>query len=287
MTGRADVRKDVLPSYPDILRRSRPRRCFDAAMRVEAFDVGWLTTIAGVIRAGDSTEESVRFPVPAYLIETATERILVDNGLHPAAVADPPGFYDGADSVAIFGFEQDRSIADHVDLSTVTTVVLTHLHFDHAGAVALVPPAVPVVVQAAEWAAGHDAAAIQRNFYLPRAYGEVERPVRLVDGDHDLLGDGSVRLLSTPGHTPGHQSVQVGDLVIGGDVTHFAAGLDDRRFPVFGDDLDAQGRSADRLTALRDAGHTVLPGHDASVLRPGPRTARPLPAGRGDAAPAR
>ena len=169
MTGRADVRKDVLPSYPDILRRSRPRRCFDAAMRVEAFDVGWLTTIAGVIRAGDSTEESVRFPVPAYLIETATERILVDTGLHPAAVADPPGFYDGADSVAIFGFEQDRSIADHVDLSTVTTVVLTHLHFDHAGALALVPPAVPVVVQAAEWAAGHDAAAIQRNFYLPRA----------------------------------------------------------------------------------------------------------------------
>jgi glyoxylase-like metal-dependent hydrolase (beta-lactamase superfamily II) len=123
--------------------------------------------------------------------------------------------------------------------------------------------------QSAEWVAGHDPAAVQRNFYLPGSYAETERPVELVDGDHDLLGDGSVRLLLTPGHTPGHQSVQIGDLVLGGDVVHFAAGLDDHRFPVFGDHV-AQRRSAARLRALRDAGHTVLPGHDPEVLRPGP-----------------
>jgi N-acyl homoserine lactone hydrolase len=238
-------------------------------MRVELFNVGWLTTTAGLIRAGESTDESIRFPVPAYLVETETERILVDTGLHPAAIADPRAFYDGADSVAVFGFEQELSIADQVDLTTLTKVVLTHLHFDHTGGLALVPADVPVVVQRSEWAAGHDADAIQRNFFLPRAYTEVERPVELVDGDHDLLGDGSIRLLLTPGHTPGHQSVQIGDLVIGGDVTHFAAGLDDGRFPVFGDDLEAQGRSAERLRALRDAGDTVLPGHDAGVLQPG------------------
>ena len=93
----------------------------------------------------------------------------------------------------------------------------------------------------------------------------------LVDGDHDLLGDGSVELLLTPGHTPGHQSVRVGEgLVIGGDVTHFAAGLDDLRLPVFGDDLEAQRASAARLRALRDAGAEVRPGHDPALLVPGP-----------------
>ena len=91
-----------------------------------------------------------------------------------------------------------------------------------------------------------------------------------MDGDHDLLGDGSVLLLLTPGHTPGHQSVQIGKLVLGIDVAHFASGLDDHRFPLFGDDHAAQGRSAERLTALRDAGHTVMPGHDPDVLHPGP-----------------
>ncbi len=58
--------------------------------------------------------------------------------------------------------------------------------------------------------------------------------------------------------------------MIGGDVSHFASGFDDHRFPVFADDSDAQAVSADRLRALRDAGVVVMPGHDPAVLRPGP-----------------
>lgn len=233
-------------------------------MNIEMFNVGWFTVPAGVVRAGDDMEEPVRCPVPAYLIETETERILIDTGLHPERL----------DSVGPFEPEQELSVADQVDLTTLTKVVLTHLHFDHAGALSLIPSKVPVVVQRTEWAAGRDEAAIQRNFYLPRDYTGTGREVELVDGDHDLLGDGSIVLLLTPGHTPGHQSVQVGNLVIGGDVTHFAAGLDDQRFPVFGEDHAAQARSAERLKALRDAGHTVLPGHDPDVLHPGRVTAR-------------
>ena len=62
----------------------------------------------------------------------------------------------------------------------------------------------------------------------------------------------------------------MGDVVIGADVTHFASTLDDGRLPIFGDDLEAQARSAERLRGLRDSGLTVLPGHDAEVLAPGP-----------------
>ena len=99
---------------------------------------------------------------------------------------------------------------------------------------------------------------------------QATRAVVLIDGDHDLLGDGSVRLLSTPGHTPGHQSVAVGDgLVLGVDVAYFASGLDDHVFPVYGDDPDQQARSAERLRRLRDAGVRVLPGHDPAVIVPG------------------
>ena len=214
-------------------------------------------------------DEPIRIPVPAYLIETADERILVDTGLHPGSIADPDAFYGREAAFGPFVPEQEASVTDRVDLTTLTRVVLTHLHWDHAGALGLIPASVPVVVQRAEWEAGHDEAAVQRNFYLPSAYGG-EHAIELVDGDHDLLGDGSVWLLLTPGHTPGHQSVAVGGFVIGGDVVHFAAALDDHRFPLFGDDLEAQGRSADRLKALRDGGATVLPGHDPAVLRPGP-----------------
>jgi N-acyl homoserine lactone hydrolase len=240
-------------------------------MRVEMFIAGWMTAAAGLWRQGEAEpERPVRVPVPVYLIETDTERILIDTGLHPAAVADADSHYGQPNTFGLFAPEQEQSIDEQIDLATVTQVVLTHLHFDHAGALSLVPASVPLVIQRSEWSAGHDDAAVGRNFLFPRDYAGSERSVVLVDGDHDLLGDGSVELLLTPGHTPGHQSVRAGDLVIGADVAHFASGLDDHRFPAFGDDLQAQGRSADRLRELRDSGLTVQPGHDPDVLRAGP-----------------
>lgn len=232
---------------------------------------GHFTSAAGIWRRGESLERQVRFPIPVYLIETETERILVDAGLHPAAAADAERHYAGAESLRAFKLELDAGIDEQLDLSTLTKVVVTHLHFDHAGGLALLPRGLPVFIQRREWEAAREPAAIARNFYLPRDYASIEEQVVTVDGDHDLLGDGSVELLLTPGHTPGHQSVRVGErLVIGGDVTHFAAGLDDHRFPIFGDDQDAQRASAQRLRALRDAGADVRPGHDPDVLAPGP-----------------
>jgi N-acyl homoserine lactone hydrolase len=242
-------------------------------MRIEMLNVGWMTAAVGIWRQGEEEpERPIRLPVPAYLIETESERILIDTGLHPAAVADAEAHY-GPGPIAFFGLEQEASIAEQVDLDTLTRVVLTHLHFDHAGALALIPDSVPVVVQRAEWEGGHDRGAIERTFFLPRDYADVPANLVLVDGDHDLLGDGSIELLSTPGHTPGHQSVRIGDLVIGADVALWAGTFDDGRLPSFGDDLEAQARSLERLRELRDAGLTVRPGHDPDVLRPGPVSA--------------
>ncbi len=239
-------------------------------MKVQLLNVGWFATPAGVWRQGEEDPgRRARFPVPAYLIETETERILVDTGLNPAAVADPEAHY-GPGLIAFFELEQEESLAEQVDLSSLSMVVLTHLHFDHAGGLALIPDSVPVVVQRAEWEAGQDPAALERNFFMSRDLAEAPADLVLVDGDHDLLGDGSIELLSTPGHTVGHQSVRVGDVVIGGDVVHYATTLDDRRFPSFGHDLDEQARSAERLRELRDDGLTILPGHDPEAVRPGP-----------------
>ena len=188
-------------------------------------NAGWFTSAAGIWRRDDDLDRQIRFPVPAYVIETAEERILVDTGLHPAAVDDAARHYGTPDALGMFELELDASIGEQVDLSTITRVVLTHLHFDHAGGLALLPSSVPIVVQRREWAAGHDAEGVKKNFFLPADYGSVDEQIVLIDGDHDLLGDGSIQLLLTPGHTPGHQSVRVGErLVIGGDVTHYASG---------------------------------------------------------------
>jgi glyoxylase-like metal-dependent hydrolase (beta-lactamase superfamily II) len=236
-------------------------------VKIERFNVGWISSPALVWRQGEDPARQIRFPVPAYVIEVGDERILIDTGLHPEGVRDTQAFYGRP----LFELEQEQDITEQVDVSTLTKVVLTHLHFDHAGGLALLPASIPVVVQRREWEAGHDEAAVKRNFFLARDYATADREVVLVDGDHDLLGDGSIELLLTPGHTPGHQSVRVNEqLILGVDVAHFASTLDDRRFPSFADDFSAQESSADRLSALRDAGARVLPGHDPDVLAPGP-----------------
>jgi len=242
-------------------------------MKVEMLDVGWFSAPAGIFRSGDEMERTIRFPVPAYVVETASERILIDTGLNPAAIADPATYYERPDIFAMSVLEQEQSVAEQLDVNTLTKVVLTHLHWDHVGGLHLIPTSVPVVIQRREWAAGHDDAAVQRNFFLPRDYAGAGREVVLIDGDCDLLADGSIELLLTPGHTPGHQSIRLGDLVLGVDVAHFASGLDDHRFPVFADDHEEQRRSAERLRAMRDAGLTVIPGHDPEILHPGPLTA--------------
>lgn len=237
-------------------------------------NVGWMTAPAALWRRDEDFETRVRLPVPAYVVETDSERVLIDTGLHPGACADAATFYGRPETMGFFSFELDRPVHEQVDSATISRIVLTHLHWDHAGGLSLLPSNIPIVVQRREWEAGRDSAAIERNFFFPRDYGDDEREVVLVDGDHDLLGDGSIELLLTPGHTPGHQSVRVGeDLILGADVAYFASALDDQRFPPFGDDHAEQGRSAERLRALRDAGARVVPGHDPDVLRPGPVTA--------------
>ncbi|HEX3323786.1 MAG TPA: N-acyl homoserine lactonase family protein [Solirubrobacterales bacterium] len=231
---------------------------------------GWMTASAALWRQGDDPEKRIRFPVPAYVVETETERILIDTGLHPGACAGASTFYDRPEAMGLFSFELDQPVQEQIDTTTITKIVLTHLHWDHAGGLSLLPSNIPLVVQRREWEAGNDPGAIERNFFFPRDYIDDEREVVLVDGDHDLLGDGSIELLLTPGHTPGHQSVRIGDgLILGIDVAYFASGLDDHRFPVFADDHAEQRRSAERLRALRDSGARVIPGHDPDVLRPG------------------
>jgi glyoxylase-like metal-dependent hydrolase (beta-lactamase superfamily II) len=243
-------------------------------VKVERLSGGWMTASAALWRQGEDPEEKMRFPVPAYVVETGTERILIDTGLHPGACEDAAAHYEGAPTMGLFCFEQDEPVGEQIDVRTISRIVLTHLHWDHAGGLSLLPSSIPVVVQRREWEAGADPDAVARNFFFPRDYVDDEREVILVDGDHDLLGDGSIELLLTPGHTPGHQSVRIGEeLILGADVTYFDSGLDDHRFPAFADDFAAQLNSAERLRALRDAGARVVPGHDPDVLRPGPVTA--------------
>jgi N-acyl homoserine lactone hydrolase len=129
--------------------------------------------------------------------------------------------------------------------SDIKYVAASHTHFDHIGNVELFPSAM-LLVQKAEY-----------EWPNPLGVGRFkpEHPVTKLEGDRDVFGDGSVTLLSTPGHTPGHQSILVrlagsGPILISGDAAHFKENWDARRVPSFNVDRDQTLASMERIAGI-------------------------------------
>ena len=134
------------------------------------------------------------FPVHAWVIRHPDGVVLVDTGIGTGNQAINewyrPRVTPLAEALAGLGL----SPAD------IEGVVLSHLHFDHCGQQAMLDA--PVYVQAVE----HEAAKAP-GYTIPAWSAISRRRLRLVAGDEEVL-DG-VRLFSTPGHAPGHQSVVI------------------------------------------------------------------------------
>jgi glyoxylase-like metal-dependent hydrolase (beta-lactamase superfamily II) len=134
------------------------------------------------------------FPVYAWLIRHPDGPILVDSGVGIGdALIDEwyrPRITTIGDALGGVG----------VDVAEVVALILSHLHFDHCGQMAALD--CPVHVQAAERDAARAAG------YTVPEWAEIPTDrLRVVDGDAEIAE--GVRLLATPGHTPGHQSVLI------------------------------------------------------------------------------
>lgn len=225
-------------------------------------------------------------PVPVYLIDHPTAgAVLVDTGLHPSVVAKPSA--NLGRSVAWFARPsvepgQDLSSqlrAKGIDPRKIETVVMTHMHFDHTSGIAEFPNAT-FVLSAEEW---HAATTDSRPFlrgYRP-AHFDYLFDYRTIDFDargissyasfgrnFDLFGDGSIRLVYTPGHSAGHCSViahlRDRDMVIAGDAIYTAAQLEGAPPPPRPLDMHRWQRSLGELQQFHrtypDA--VIVPGHD-------------------------
>jgi N-acyl homoserine lactone hydrolase len=180
---------------------------------------------------------ALEIPVPTFLVEHEHGLVLFDTGVAPDAARDPAAVF--GDALAHNGFTTmsehqrvDRQIeAAGFSIDDVTHVVLSHAHFDHAGGLYLFPHA-QLFAGATELPnAFWPHSPIYRGHFrlddLEPARGYAWNPLT---GDHDVFGDGSVQILATPGHTPGHLSMLVrlpeGALLLTGDATHLRIGWD-------------------------------------------------------------
>lgn len=241
------------------------------AISLQPLHCGTLTAGMNMFEADGSTDR-LSIPVPSWLIRHPAGLALVDCGMH----SDLAGPSEYLDTVSMFfGVEigSDQLVADalaaiDVDAADIDIVILSHLHFDHAGGLAQVPNA-RIVVQRAEWEAGEDDDMAAANSFVQSDY-LLGHDVVSVDGEHDVFGDGTVSCIPTPGHTPGHQSVRVRladyEIVVCGDCAYFERTLDGGPLPGFGHDLQQQADSIRTLVDLRRDGATLIPGHDPTTF---------------------
>jgi glyoxylase-like metal-dependent hydrolase (beta-lactamase superfamily II) len=158
-----------------------------------------------------------------YLIRHGTQWLLWDTG-YPDAIVDKPV------TSAVGTASRRKTLAAQlsevgVQAVDIQWVAVSHTHGDHVGNVDLFSQATLLIQKAeVDWAFAPG---------KPPPF-RLQRPVHALQGDLDVFGDGSVTILSTPGHTPGHQSLLVrlprsGWIVLSGDLAHFRDNWDNRR----------------------------------------------------------
>ena len=178
---------------------------------------------------GVNEGKSMDFVDTCYLVKHAQGWLLWDTGIADAVAAMPNG-QAPSDPKAIH-WRRPKTLAAQLEQlgvkpSDIKAMAVSHTHPDHIGNVELFPTAMLYVQKTEyEWPGPNNA---------PRF--KPEHPVTKLEGDRDVFGDGSVTILATPGHTPGHQSLLVklpktGAVVLSGDAAHFRDNWDNRRVP--------------------------------------------------------
>ncbi len=235
-------------------------------------------------------EEWVEVPVVAFLVEhPGGGPILVDTGFHPAVAVDGKQGVGALGSLVFKDLEMspDQAVAAQlrerkIDPASVRTVVMTHLHADHASGIAEFPAAT-FLVSAEEWEAG--ARGRQLDGYIRRQFDHAF-DYRTVDFEAggvgsfatfgrsvDLFGDGSVRIVYTPGHTAGHCSVVLRlkgrEALLSGDAAYTMRTIRESHLPFPMADEHRFKRSLREIQLYIEGAPDalVIPGHDMDAWR--------------------
>lgn len=230
-------------------------------------DGGDLEVEASSLISGKNCGQHVTVPVQMFLLDTTHGYVLVDAGNDPNVIDDPVGTW-GPDLVKAVTprmkpenhpYRQLERLG--LDSHDIRIVVYTHLHHDHAGGARFFPDALHIVQKAEyRWAFHPDR--FTARIFLKSDFGHPELEWQLAEGDWCFLP--GIHLLSTPGHTPGHQSVVLwdvpdcGNVIIAGDAIACRENVECDAPPGFATDLTEAMASVHRLTALAQATDALL-----------------------------
>ena len=221
-----------------------------------------------VYTPGKWVGEQITLTCNAYLISRAGEWILWDTGIEESVEKESGGLVIAHNIRGIVTRSISNQLADiGITPEDVGTVILSHAHFDHVGNAELFQKAL-WYIQRREYSAmfGPD---YEQHGYVATLYKCLRQArVELMDGDFDIFGDGSMKVISTPGHTPGHCSLlvrltQTGPVLLSADVAHYRYNMEHHCVPSMNFSATDSKNSMGLIDAIiRDEGAQLWLNHD-------------------------
>ncbi len=235
-----------------------------SALRLYVFNCGTIDVLdVSVFQPGIGKGERKTLTDSCYLVVHPKGTLLWDAGL-PDALAQTP---EGKTFMNIFVLRVVKTLAAQLKEigyapESISSLGLSHMHGDHVGNVDLFPRAT-LLIQKEEYEAAFGPEPGKYGFD-PTAYSTLRsNPVKKLEGDYDVFGDGTVVIKRMLGHTPGHQALFVrlpktGNIFLSGDLVHYTDNWVHKRVPSFNFDKERSIQSMEDTEQFIKANHAVL-----------------------------
>ena len=228
-------------------------------MKLYFFQCGFIRTKRRLL-VKDGGDAPFVVPVPFFLIVHPKGNLLYDCGQPIFAVDDDKNPPFDRDYVSIMSQDDYAPIQlwkAGLASSDISHVVISHMHSDHAGALGSFPNAIHFI-QRAELEYGDNQLAIEK----------LKLKLKILDGEDflDVFNDGRVKIMFTPGHTPGHQSLLLelpkgGPVLLAGDSVYTEEILAGS-LPGVASDFETEKLSIKKIIEMRFKEIRIVTGHD-------------------------
>ena len=245
-------------------------------LRLYALDCGRavFTDMSMFSDADDYDGQPGQLADPCFLIRHPRGTLLWDTGLGDKIAAHPEGVdFNGIRFYVDVTLERQLKMLG-LSPADIQFVAFSHFHVDHVGNANLFTRSTWIINRAELNAALAPVPPSGVDKSLISGYEHVQ--TKLIDGDYDVFGDGTVRILNMPGHTPGHQALMLklakeGIVILSGDLYHTLDNRRLRRVPR----INAQ--RADTLASMDRFEHLVTNNRARVIVQHSPEDFRWLP----------
>lgn len=244
-------------------------------IRLYMFQSGRIRQKEVNIKMGASQDEFYT-PIPWYLITHPKGNVIIDGGIAVEAARDPKAHWGSvADTYWPELTEADGCVNKLTEngfkVEDVRYVLQSHLHLDHTGAAGNFPNATHIV-QRLEYQYAYTADWFSAGGYIRKDFDKPGLKWHFLDGEatdgFDLYGDGVIKAIFTPGHSPGHQSFLItlpnsSPMLLTVDATYTMDHWNEKCLPGFMTSAIEVVRSVSKLRMIAaQTGATVVTGHD-------------------------